>query len=1741
MTSEILGALDQPTMWTLQQVGRLLLRARPLSPSTGPDAWYVLVPETTQTISAGGQNVQVTLNLVFAGNEQLGATIRFQGAGAQHVDLTVFLNVGTTTPSWAYVGVLADTEALPTSLTIRVTTPASSLLSSTHTAITAKIDTVNTNTSLMLRLGRADLPTGPVSAAVNLTLLDLSTATAALAAHGLSLAGLPLPPSGSGTVNAQAPAADPGKQALTNNAVPSMTDVTAVLTRPDLVTPLGSSTWTVSVDQVDGSASAQPSTTTIDWSASDVFTAKVELYSKDPAVRQGLEHRTSTILAKAGGLPRTIQARLTTMPDIAFPGTSPDPALAQPAMHYTAGGRLASLDLTTVSQSSPVSPLPAGGTPTPNASAHLVVTDVPRQAIVMLGQWDPNHHDDTFVDVRLLDQLDQLDALGHLAVAAAPTIAVPALLSPGTSQQLYVEGTAGPRKAALGELQTLTVKVQPRPVTTTQTVTTADIHYLASAAAPARLTVLDDDLGSTVVTADLLPAEVTISAQLPDLATLQDASASWSGSAHWTAAASMSSMRVVQKAPPNAPALGKDQLALDLSVTDLPGDVRISGANNGVTARTDIEWLAAAPVTRVKGTVDLNYYSQVLAPFLSVAGSVEEVPRGVAVGINRSTPGVDIEYGGSELVAQAECTVRSTDLIAPKPGQFVPFNRAQVVVVDIPKTASEPAAVAAGPRLAFLLDTTPNLGLVAHVDVPSSVEAIGSAHLRVVDDRPSPTEGDTFSTPIGVRWVNRPRVLVGDVDDLPGAPVGSLLVLTLPRLRSARYDERDGQSLPATFTIATGATAPEKAFGVALALDAPEAVTLELALDDTDGSTWVSGTLSSVQAVALDGQLSGTSSNGAHLATEILPRGGIVDATVQRYDRSLGAVPDFGPSADGLAAERLLRSTLAHLLVTLPDRVEARLNCPAARLDAANGMATTQPAARRGSQLLGGQPVLLVGQPTTTSRLSGWISGQHGFVEDIARWKDFCLSAVPRAQYEVRRTSSSVVIPHPETNPLREVHDVGVGPSTLLESNQVDAVLLARVEHLRGLEVSTQTTPAQVGSRAQRRYLALLARDTWDFRLAALHLENGQPTNDLFEGNIEHLGPFVEVLLTPEAFATENGSLNRQLKVNAGAPLLTLTGSWAHGFPHAVSPSTTPTLMYDPTVHRPDGVTALDVTLQLRETTILSRHRHWDTADAGHFQATDRWELESGVGGDATGWVVTDRPVTASHPFAAWLQGQLSSLPAPSISAIQGGVRLPDYGQGQGQVTDNPWFMRPGDTAAPHSYAVALEGVRALQLATEKLCDDDQREVPVFVADDSVKRQPGFTATRVHLRLSGPAGPGAVEMVGWEIDDWQDSPPLPRGETLVVHLDQGVPAALAFESTASVSETPGKRPTARSQFTLSSSGSTFDTTGPALGSGSFTHHQLDTASNPWAPVVSSVEAALDSAPGFVRLVIDKFQDISHYPDGSITNLSTPGWDQPGAFDDDHSSTSQTQAWASGPMAGTITLTSSDFRRSNSSQPSPWAASTRFDLSKIGVEIAATPSGPVDLDAAPFALVTGKAGPAGSEAETGLGLYAGCGQLALTGKITTAARYQQKYTSSSVPPTIALTDDTAVLTLNNFSGKLSVQKRGLPWVTLLLTGLASIGVVVLALLASWWFAVFAYVVAELMFVLLLMKLSPIKVDDLCSGDWYLTPRPTTDLSFLRPWVNGWCHTCDPYHWDLKASVWFLLPLLLALVGFTINIF
>jgi hypothetical protein len=200
-----------------------------------------------------------------------------------------------------------------------------------------------------------------------------------------------------------------------------------------------------------------------------------------------------------------------------------------------------------------------------------------------------------------------------------------------------------------------------------------------------------------------------------------------------------------------------------------------------------------------------------------------------------------------------------------------------------------------------------------------------------------------------------------------------------------------------------------------------------------------------------------------------------------------------------------------------------------------------------------------------------------------------------------------------------------------------------------------------------------------------------------------------------------------------------------------------------------------------------------------------------------------------------------------------------------------------------------------------------------------------------------------------------------------------------------------------------------------------------------------------------------------------------------------------------------------------------------------LQITATPSGAVDLGAPAFALMTGTRGPSGKDADTGLALFVACGRLVVDGPITTAARYHLSYSSSTVPPTVAINDDAAVLTLTTFAGKLVVQKRD---GSLLFDGLVLVGAAFAAALGSIWMAAFAIFVAELVLVDVLMHQSPIKVDDLCSGSWYLTPRPTTDLSLLEPFVDGWKHDTWPYDWDLNASIWIVLPAILAGLGYAV---
>jgi hypothetical protein len=857
-----------------------------------------------------------------------------------------------------------------------------------------------------------------------------------------------------------------------------------------------------------------------------------------------------------------------------------------------------------------------------------------------------------------------------------------------------------------------------------------------------------------------------------------------------------------------------------------------------------------------------------------------------------------------------------------------------------------------------------------------------------------------------------------------------------------------------------------------------------------------------------------------------------VDLVVKRYDRNPAAQPAVDPSdTTSVAADRLARSSLAHVLVDLPARLEARLDAPYQRLDQANGFATFEPSQRRGSQVLASDAHIL---PTTngTHVLTGWVGLQHGLDEDVPLWKDFCTDAQTRVEYVIRRTTSSTVVPGQPVME-REVHDVGTGPTGLRHQEQVDSVVLACVERLLGIEVSEQTTSAAVGSRPQQRFVARWNKEGWDLPFRTLHLENEAPTGDDIRGVLTHLDPTTELLLTPEAWSTENGRLASEARLRIGTVGVTAEGRWEHGFPHVVQPEKTPLLMGTQT-RRPEGVTALMLELAIRGQLTLRKQRHWSDAEPGKYDETSSLFLQCPDGLDAKGWVLADR-TASTQELVDFLQGAVASMPAPMVAALQGGVRIPHYSQPESQDTDNPWFMRPGETASPHSAAVALERLSNVELQGRRLCDDDLREWPVFVADDGVGAQAGVSSSSLNLNLINPSGAATFNVVAMEIDDWEDSPPLAQSDALALRLDNGLPQALSFDSTTTVVAAPGKRPTSDSVIRLSSTGSTALTNGPSLGHATLTLNTLDTSANPWAPVLRHVDADIADLPGFVRLQNESAVDISRFPDGSSSNLDTPDWDSKGAYGEDESSTRRTRAWASGPVAATIRMSSPDFRRSSSTKPSPWKA-PRFDLKLLDIQITATPSGPLDLTMAPLTLMTATRGPAGEEADAGLALCAACGSLVLDGSIKTEARYWMGYQSDALPPVVSNDSDSAVLTLSSFSGKLTLQARDFDYVDAIAIVVASFA----AVASSGIFAAFAIFVAELAFLEFLMHMSPVRVDDLCQGSWYLTVKPSArkKLSVLSPFVDGWGHGEWPYEWDLNAGIFVVLAAVLAGAGYFI---
>lgn len=1758
----LLGTITDPWTWALQEVGRLLLRVRALDGSE-PDQWVVLVPETSQAVSARGTTVTVTSRIAFSGNEGVGITVTFAGAGAELVDLTAFLNVGATTPSWAYVAVIAEDEPLPPSLAFRLTTPPSTIVSAIHTAVTVRIDTSNdAEPRRVVRLGRADIPTTPAQAKVSVTPAALTAAIAALAAHGLTLTGLPLPVGGTGVITVQAPSAETGPAAFTDPSITTMTDVVATLAKPGGGT-LGTSNWQVTVDQQNNSAANQPSTTTLTWGASSISNVGVLVALKDPTVQLGLQGRNSLVSASLTRLPTTVTAVMSAMPDIAFGGPSPDPAAAPPTLDYSANGRLEKLDLVRIVQSTVVTPPPPGGTPAPNSSLHAVAEDVPRRVTVKIGQWNPNHPTDAFIDLGLRNEQGSVDSLKHLSVATAETPMPAPLLTPDNGQQIRRDAATDVSQADLLGLRELTLRVEPRAASTG-----LQVHYLAAAEQDATITLVDADLASTVVTATRLPTEVTAAITAPEMATVANAQATWSGVATWLAAGVVDDLAVMRTAPPNAASQGIDKIGWTASLTAFPRDVTLNGANDGATQVTTLEWIADTRLGSATADVDVVRYSEPAAPFFWATVALKALARATTVAIMRATPGFDITYSACDAVAAADVRVRSTALITQRPGQFVAFDHARAGLNGIPATVTDPGAVTAGPKLTFRLDTSPSAGLVALVDVPAGTDAIAEAYVRVVD---APTAVvDDFPTPAGVRWVNRPALGPGQVDDVPRAPTGSQFALVLPGLRSARYDGRDGQSLPAAYSIARALQQGEAAFGVEVQLDAAQPFSAELAIDE-EGSlstTWISGRVPSAATISLDGQLAGSTSNGHHVAAEILPAGPEVEALMKRYDRNPDAAPNFTPDAAGVAAEKLARSTMAQLLASAPGRLEVRLDSPQTQLDTFHEMKPTDwfdLSVRRGVQVIPGPAVILPDPAGAPIELAGWISFQHGFADDGGLWADFTQDPRPRADYVVRRDTTVTIIPGaPE--PEREVQTTGVGPRTLLTDVQVDSITLVRFDLLRGLEASAQTALAQPGTRPTQRVVALWASEDWDFGLRALHLENGQPTTDLIEGDLQRLTWKTQLLITPEAWNTENGLLRLTARVHVHHAQLTLRGGWERGFPRVEWPTDTPARTGAPDRRRPAGLTALDVVADLGGWMELTHERHWalsqwsppqyDVPSPGTvFEATDSWRLDCPRPLAVRGWAMTDRPHRSDdgsdHPFVGWLSDTVANASGPTVGAIQGGVRVPEYGPGATAAqADAAWFMRPGEGAVPHSAAIAVDALKYVELSFVKLVDNEGREVPVFVSDDSISFQTGATASSGKLSLANPAGPGKLDVVGWEVDDWEDSPPLqtlnggvsePAYQALGVDLGVATPEQIAWSATSEVGHVPGKRPTGNSSVTVSTSGDVNDPSGPDIGPGLLVVNSLDTAANPWAPLVKTITADLSQAPGFVRLATGKHVAVDRFPDGSSTGLSTGGWDRERDFLNDDHSTRQLLGWASGALAGTITAGGTDFRRSRSTIPSSFGRSPSFDMSLIEATITAVPTGPVDLAKAPFAMFNSTSGPQGNGDDTpdddtaaGLALYGARNLLKLDGTVKAAARYGRTYTTGEPFPVIAVTDDTLTLTLSDFTGRLTVQKReGLAALITFLTTQVAAGAIVAFIAVSWIPGigiVFAVAVAELGLYTVLGQTTPIIVDD-SGGNWYLNPRPSTDLSAFAPYAHGWEHDTWPHNWDLNETIYLIAIFLL----------
>jgi len=1599
--SEIVNELTSGDVWNLATAGRVLLRVREeTSPPT--DAWYVVIPEVPNVVPCGSQNATVTMSITVAAGAQVGAAVTFAAPGLTGYSLSLYVNLTTNaaTPSFAYVEVPASATGWPASITLALTTPATSLPSLDELDIS--VSTAGNVAGIAVIGGIVDgtATTGP--AKIVATATQLLQAIANLVGLGLlnNLASL----TGQASINVPIPQQDADQSALTDPSVRSCAGAAVLVTLP---TPAPFNL--PASDPLKATLKFNQTDTKVTWHSHVALMTSVAMVLKDEVVSNGTTDHATTINVQ-GVLPTQADLDLTDAPE---------------TFTYTANATIPSLDLLVGTSAKNTTTLALE-----QRATRVHADDLPVKAVVNLGSYDPTLSTNIAASVAFTDAAGQPTAATRVALSTTAGL-VPIPLPPALPHGLSVNYSDGPLKAQAYGLQSANALFTIADLSATEQKLVAAVGLILDAVHPADI---DVTIGTTHVTATTAAFPKSFKA---------------SGSGDF----------VSTTPPTNTITLGWNiSTPLDLDViyvNDTIGNAdyrKLQAALSQIPMTFTAGLQIANEIARSQTTASADF-GAVAATYwfgadpAQLAVNLSSVPQGLDLLVDYKLTDVWLfEYGANSAIASSEVTFTSPDFRAPDPTAImgVPaLDHLAAFVLDLPKTSGATSNPAAAHLLGIVISSTTAPGIAAEVVVPATVDPFGFVTLELTDQAsttaPVQANAITFE-----QCVRRQAGWFGDQLAAISAPTGRRTYVAVPKLRVVKFDNLLNE--PNAF-----AQTSTKPLSVLARVDKPAAVTMDIAQDTyTSGdpavsSQWLHGQTKDITEVVIDGSLAEPLTS---LAVELLPQAVVVEAVLQSYDGSAHPAADAStdPSVVAQAHNRRI-----DLQAVLPDRLILQLG-EVENGSTINTSMTRPPAVGfptwNGLRVESAANALLPAQATPISDTDVWLRLAQNHDADPTGWSSWLGFDDTRVHVRMIDTVT-VQVAVPPQQPDDRKHVLSGNPHGFVEEHLTSMEVFAHLAALSLAELSTGAgvlTPP-IGTDFPT-FVGLATHNTDRVAVVIDDLAAHQGTSDnQITTTVHGLPAVLRAVVTPASLYRVNGTQLQGLLLDFGRdarPEVKVEGAWVHGFPLLTAP---PGAVVDSNGNpRPDGLTGINTVLQPVPLT-ATRRQHW-AANQSPPPLSELYTSTINIGTHlpmrAEGWVTFDRP---SSPLDETMASELSAIEGGAVSQgvvlAQSTVPVPSYSP----AANLPPPGQPGRGADTVGAAFFLD-VEQLCLSQNAALDADENALPVFLADDATTCQPGIEGRIFALRAPSTTLPISFKSISVEPQDWLDAPQLATPETLTTVSVAQPPQSLTFSQVLNVfAAQGGGRPSRFGATTLSSApvdatglSGVNATTGPPIGEVSVDVSSLDTSACRWSPTISTISGQLTQVPGWLRLIGTAPIDPAHFPQSSDpTNLNMGSWNTPIVYDADELHphdrpwlTSVTTLACSGTLAGNLDIEAASQQWNNGGPTPPSSAPDQISWNRMlldGLQLDVPPGDP--SQAVPsLTVLTGIAGPPNKDDEQkGLAFRVAPGAV-LSAVIKSSTAYGVKYDGTprrgSDIPNIG--DNLSTVTFTGFAGELAVQPK-----------------------------------------------------------------------------------------------------------------